>query len=113
MVTCAEAVFVVSAAEVAVTTKFPAFDPAVNNPALEIVPPVAVQVTAVFELPVTVAANCCVCPGCKVALAGDSVSCTPDALATTIVSFGRWLSLPTVLIGRTMSPGILFTSMIP
>ena len=71
MVTCAAAVFVVSATEVAVTVKFvPANDPAVNKPVLEIVPPVAVQVTAVLELPVTDAVNCRVCPGCNVAVVG-------------------------------------------
>jgi hypothetical protein len=34
----------------------------VYKPELETVPPVAVQVTAVFELPVTVALNCWVAP---------------------------------------------------
>ena len=58
IVTAAEAVFVESATEVAVTMKeVPAVDPAVNKPPLEIVPPVAVHVTAIFELPVTVAVN--------------------------------------------------------
>jgi hypothetical protein len=57
-VTAAVADFVVSAAEVAVTVKLPAVDPAVKRPAVEIVPPVAVHVTAVLEEPVTVAANC-------------------------------------------------------
>ena len=75
MVTCADAVLVVSAAEVAVTAKFvPATDPAVNKPVLEIVPPVAVQVTAVLELPATEAANCRVCPGCSVTLVGEIVT---------------------------------------
>ena len=57
MVTEADADFVVSAAEVAVTLKTPMADPAVRSPVLEIVPPVAVQLTFVFELPVTVAVN--------------------------------------------------------
>ena len=51
---------------------FPEVEPAVNTPALVIVPPVADQVTAVFEVPVTVAVNGCVCPGCSVALFGET-----------------------------------------
>ena len=61
-----------SAIEVAVTAKLPAAAPAVYIPALEIVPPVAVQATAVFEEPVTIAANVCCAPGCMVTLAGDT-----------------------------------------
>jgi hypothetical protein len=38
--------------------------PAVNNPLEEIVPPAADQVTAEFEVPVTVAENCCWPPVC-------------------------------------------------
>ena len=73
MVMPADAAFVESATDVAVTLKaLPAVEPAVNKPLLETVPPVAVQVTAVLELPVTVAVNCCVCPGCRVALVGDT-----------------------------------------
>ena len=73
MVTLADADFVGSAAEVALTMKEdPAVDPAVNKPLLEIVPPVAVHVTAVFEAPVTDAVNCWVCPGCSVLLPGET-----------------------------------------
>ena len=64
MVTLAEAAFVELATDVAVTVKAPAFGPAVNRPLLETVPPVADHVTAVLVLPVTVAANCFVWPGC-------------------------------------------------
>ena len=56
--TCATAYFVVSAAEVAVTVKCQAVDPAVYSPDDEMVPPVAAQATAVSLLPVTVALNC-------------------------------------------------------
>jgi hypothetical protein len=52
-VTAAVADFDESAALVAVTVKTPAVEPAVNKPAAEILPPVAVQVTAVLLLPVT------------------------------------------------------------
>ena len=55
---CALADFVVSATEVAVAVKVvPAVEPAVKRPDDEIVPPVAVQVTAVLLAPVTVAVN--------------------------------------------------------
>ncbi len=73
------ALFVVSAAEVAVTEKLPVLEPAVNRPDVEIVPPVAVHVTAVFDEPVTVAVNCCVCPACNVALVGDIATLTTGA----------------------------------
>jgi hypothetical protein len=61
-VTLAEAFFDVSAALVAVTVYVPAVPGAVYKPEFDTVPPVAVQVTAVFELPVTVALNCFVAP---------------------------------------------------
>jgi len=57
-VTGALADLVESATLVAVTVKLPAAFPATNRPPVEIVPPVAVQDTAVFEEPVTVAVNC-------------------------------------------------------
>ena len=80
IVTAAEADFVVSAAAVAVTAKLlPAVEPAVNKPPLEIVPPVAVHVTEVFALPVTVAENCRVCPDCSVTLVGAIVTETTGA----------------------------------
>src|SRR5215471_860227 len=82
MVTLAVAFLVLSAAEVAVTAKLPAVDPAVNKPAALMVPPVALQFTEVLDVPVTVAVNCCVAPGCSVALAGDT--------ATEIVA-GAWI----------------------
>jgi hypothetical protein len=60
---------------VAVTVKVPPVLPAVKTPA-EIVPPVADQVTPVFELPVTVAENGFVLPDCKEAEAGLIVTAT-------------------------------------
>lgn len=62
------ALFVLSAELVAVTVKFPAPEPAVYRPLEEIVPPVAVQPTFEFVLPVTVAENCCVAPACTEAV---------------------------------------------
>ena len=73
---------VVSAAEVAVTVKLPAVDPAVKRPVVETVPPVAVQLTAVFEVPVTVAVNCWVAPVCTVAEVGEIVTETTGAACT-------------------------------
>jgi hypothetical protein len=67
---------VVSATDVAVTEKSPVLWLAVKTPDDEIVPPVAVHVTAVLELPVTVAENGCVWPGGRVALVGDTVTDT-------------------------------------
>ena len=58
IVTAAFADLVWSAALVAVTAKLPADEPATNKPPEEMVPPVALQVTAVFEEPVTLAVNC-------------------------------------------------------
>jgi len=105
----------VSAAEVAVTVKFePAVEPAVYKPDVEIVPPVAVHVTAVLDDPVTVAVNCCVCPTCSVLLVGLTVTCTGDPTdEITIVNFGRIFCVPAVLTGRTTSSLLLFTSMMP
>jgi hypothetical protein len=67
-VTAAEALLLVSAALVAVTVCEPVVLGAVYSPLLETVPtvvlPLAIpstdHVTLVFELPVTVAVNCCV-----------------------------------------------------
>jgi hypothetical protein len=61
-VTVADADFVVSAILVAFTVYVPALLGAVYNPELVTVPPVALQVTAVFVLPVTAAVNCWVLP---------------------------------------------------
>jgi hypothetical protein len=69
-VTAACAVFAVLAALVAVMAKLPAVAPAAKSPEVEIVPPVADQVTLVFDVPVTVAANCWVPPVWTVADAG-------------------------------------------
>ena len=69
-VTEACAVFAVLAALVAVMVKVPAVAPAVKSPPVDIAPPVADQVTLVFDVPVTVAANCWVPPVWTVADAG-------------------------------------------
>src|SRR5579872_2038216 len=74
MMTCAEPLFVVSATDVAVTLKVPAVNPAVNKPLVLMEPPVAVHVTAVLVVPVTVAVNVFVCPVCKVNVDGFTVT---------------------------------------
>ena len=57
---------------------------AVNNPLLEIVPPVAVQVTPVFEALLTVALNSCVPADATLALLGETVTVIPDPLPLTV-----------------------------
>jgi hypothetical protein len=61
---------------VACTMKVPLVLPALNSPVDEIVPPVAVQVTAGFEALATVAVNCCVVPFGMVALVGAMLTLT-------------------------------------
>lgn len=69
-VTVAETDFVGLATLLAVTVTAPAANGAVNSPVVVIVPAVADQVTEVFELPVTVAENCCVAPVTMLAAVG-------------------------------------------
>lgn len=61
-VTVAEADLVGSATLVTVTVSVAAVDGAVYNPARVIVPSKAFQLTAVFDVPVTVSVNCSVPP---------------------------------------------------
>jgi hypothetical protein len=49
---------------------------AVYSPLAEMLPPVALQFTAVFEEFKTVALNCCVAEGASVTLTGDTVTVT-------------------------------------
>jgi hypothetical protein len=81
------------ACEVAMTLTVAGFgtvDGAVYSPPLEIVPfdapPLTLQVTAMFDVPVTVAVNCSVFPVATLALAG--------ATETVIVLVGVWLAVP-------------------
>ena len=55
---------------VAVTLKLPPVLPAVKSPVVEIKPPEADQMTKVFDVPVTMAENCCVAPAATVADVG-------------------------------------------
>ena len=88
-VTLADADFVESAWLVAVTVAVVVelTVGAVNNPALEMVPAEAFQVTPVFVEPLTLAENCCVFPDESVALVGLIETETPvDAADTLIVT---------------------------
>jgi hypothetical protein len=71
-----------SATLVAVTVKLPAVTPALYRPEVETVPPLAVHVTEVFEVPLTAAVNCCVPPACSEAEIGEMATVTPDGEVT-------------------------------
>jgi hypothetical protein len=62
----------------------PALLGAVYKAALDRVPPVAVHVTVVFELPVTVAVNCCVPDVCRDAEVGLIEILTTGAVTVTV-----------------------------
>lgn len=79
-VTDAWADFELSAMLVAVTMKVSAALPAVKRPAGEIVPPVADQVTPVFDVPVTLAENCWVLAVCTEAKLGLIATATVAVL---------------------------------
>jgi len=81
-VTVADADAEVLALLVAVTVYVPAAAEAVYRPLVDIVPPVADQVTAVLLLPVTVAVNCCVPPAGRDAEPGAMDTAT--ALTVTV-----------------------------
>src|SRR5262249_37177956 len=85
MFTVALADLDVSCVLVAVTWNDPVAWPAVNRPAVVMVPPVAVQVTLVLTVPVTVAVNCCVPPANSAAVVGDTDTDT-TAAATVMVA---------------------------
>src|SRR5579859_2482437 len=62
--------------------------------------PLILQVTAVLELPVTVAAHCCVVPTASVALFGLICTATPAAAATLRVA-SVLVALPALLATTT------------
>ena len=64
--------------------------------------PLKRQVTAVFELPVTVAVNCWVALAATVVLVGDTVIAAAPAGATLRVA-GLLVVLPTLLTMTTVS----------
>jgi hypothetical protein len=58
----------------------------VNKPPVETDPELAVQVTAVFDVPVTVAVNCCVLPEETVAVVGEMATLMPARGVTVTVA---------------------------
>lgn len=74
--TVADADLVESAALVAFTVNVPAAPGAVYRPEAVMLPPVAVQFTAVLALPVTVAVNCLEVLTCKLAVVGETATDT-------------------------------------
>ena len=90
-VTLAVADLVGSCTLVAVTVTvcgLPSVAGAVYRPPLEIVPTAGLtdHVTAVFVVPVTVAVNCCVCDGVKLAVDGLTVTCMGGTMVTLAVA---------------------------
>jgi len=73
---------------------------------LQPAPPVMLQLTAVFELPVTVAANCCVAPAATVVLLGDTTIATP-AEAETLRVAALLVALPALLLTTTLYCALL------
>ena len=68
--------------------------------------PLIAQVTATFEVPVTVAANCCVLPTDTVALFGFSCTATSAAPETFRVA-ALLVALPTLLLTTTLNNALL------
>jgi hypothetical protein len=101
-VTIAEADLVASATLVAVIVKVPAAPGAVYRPAVEIVPPVADQVTAVLPVPVTVAVNCCVPPVRSEAEVGLMLTATTGGGAVTVIVAVADLLVSATLVARTV-----------
>lgn len=62
------------------------------------VPPVAVHVTDVFELPVTVAMNCWVVPVCMEGLVGVTETLTAGAVTVTVAEADFVLSAALVAV---------------
>jgi hypothetical protein len=71
------------------------------------VPPVADQVTAVLELPVTVAVNCCVPPVNSEADVGLIVTATTGGGVTVTVAVANLLESAT-LVARTVNVPAVF-----
>ena len=64
--------------------------------------PLKPQVTAAFELPVTVAVNCWVAPAVTVVLLGDTAIATPVPAATLRVP-ALLVALPALLVTTTVN----------
>ncbi len=73
--------------------------------------PFAVQVTAVFDVPVTAAENCCVLPSATVALLGLTCTATAAAAATFRVA-ALLVTLPTLLLTTTVNSARLSAAVV-
>ena len=69
---------------------------------LEIVPPLADQVTAMFVLPVTVAVNCCVPPVCTDAEIGLMLTATGGGGAVTVTVADADFVVSATLVALTL-----------
>jgi len=67
------------------------------------VPPVAVQVTAVFELPVTVAVNCCVPLVCTLAEPGVIVIDTTGGVTVAVIVAEAFFVVSAALVAVTVN----------
>ena len=67
-------------------------------PLVETVPPVADQVTAVLDVPVTVAVNCCVAPVCSDAEVGLMLTATNDTVTVAEADFEGSATLVAVTV---------------
>ena len=87
--TLADADLVGSATLVAVTENVVVLETvgAVKRPAVEIVPPLAVHLTAVLVLPVTASVNCLLPPELTVVVVGEMVTETVCCCALTVTVF--------------------------
>ena len=85
----------------------PAVDPAVYRPVPEIVPPVAVHVTAVFDAFATVAANCCVPPVNTEAVVGETVTLTGCAAGIVTVAVALLVVSATLVAFTLNEPAVL------
>jgi hypothetical protein len=74
----------------------------VYRPLLEIVPPLADQVTELFVLPVTVAVNCCVVPVCSDAEVGLMLTVTGGGGAVTVTVADADFVLSATLVAVTL-----------
>ena len=72
------------------------------SPVLEIVPPVADQVTAVLLVPVTVAVNCRVAPVCMDAEVGLMLTTTGGGTAVTVTAAKADFVVSATLVAVTL-----------
>jgi hypothetical protein len=103
----AEADLLVSATLVAVSVHVPAVPGAVYRPLLLMLPPEALQVTAVLVVPVTLAVNCLVAPVCREADRGEIETTTGGgALVTVTVAESDFVESSTLVAVTVYVPAV-------